>query len=115
MSRMRTGGKSLQIALGVCQLVSLGLALTPLKAGAQLQQPEEQQQQPVIRFERDPDSAPDLKVKDLDGRQLALQTYKGKVVLLNFWATWCGPGRAEIPDLIRIQSRPSLVSVARYT
>jgi thiol-disulfide isomerase/thioredoxin len=102
---MRTGGQRFQIALGVCTLVSLGLALIPVKARAQLQQPEQQQQQqPVIRFVRDPDSAPDLKVKDLDGRELTLQTYKGKVVLLNFWATWCGPCRAEIPSLIRIQN-----------
>jgi thiol-disulfide isomerase/thioredoxin len=62
-------------------------------------------QLPVIRFVRDPDPAPDFKLKDLDGKDLSLSSLKGRVVLLNFWATWCGPCRAEIPSLIQLQKR----------
>jgi len=89
----------------VYALAGLGLSLMPLESHAQLQQQQQQQQQQqlVIRFVRDPDPAPDLKAKDVSGKELSLEAYKGKVVLLNFWATWCGPCRAEIPSLIRIQ------------
>ena len=46
--------------------------------------------------------APDFTLRDLDGERVTLSKLRGKVVLLNFWATWCPPCRMEIPDLSRI-------------
>lgn len=47
--------------------------------------------------------APVLQLKDIKGKQLRLSDYRGKVVLINFWATWCPPCRMEVPDLVRLQ------------
>jgi thiol-disulfide isomerase/thioredoxin len=64
-----------------------------------------QDQQPTIRFVRNPEPAPAFSLSSLDGKPLTLESYKGKVILLNFWATWCGPCRAEIPDLVELQNK----------
>jgi thiol-disulfide isomerase/thioredoxin len=49
--------------------------------------------------------APAVALKDLRGRTVRISDYKGKVVLLNFWATWCPPCRAEMPELVRLQQQ----------
>jgi len=52
-------------------------------------------------------SAPNVTFKNLQGGDVALSSMKGKVVLLNFWATWCEPCRSEIPVLIGLQDKYS--------
>lgn len=47
----------------------------------------------------------DFTLKDMHGVDVHLASFKGKVILLNFWATWCGPCRAEIPSLVELQQQ----------
>jgi thiol-disulfide isomerase/thioredoxin len=57
----------------------------------------------IIRFASNPQDAPPFLAADLDGQPVSTAEWKGKVVLLNFWATWCPPCRAEIPMLVQLK------------
>lgn len=52
-----------------------------------------------------PKSVPEIQFQDGEGRNLTLADFQGKVVLLNIWATWCGPCREEMPTLDRLQAK----------
>ena len=45
------------------------------------------------------EAAPDFTLRDIDGKEVQLSSFKGKVVMINFWATWCGPCKLEMPHL----------------
>ena len=49
--------------------------------------------------------APDFTLKNLQGKEVGLKEFRGKVVLLNFWATWCSPCRVEIPSMVELYSK----------
>jgi thiol-disulfide isomerase/thioredoxin len=57
--------------------------------------------------ENKPTPSPDFTLKDLEDHDVSLSQFKGKVVLVNFWATWCGPCRIEIPWLMELQDKYS--------
>jgi cytochrome c biogenesis protein CcmG/thiol:disulfide interchange protein DsbE len=67
-----------------------------------------------LKSEAERKAAPNFSLKDADGRTVQLSDYRGKVVLLNFWATWCDPCRVEIPwfvDFERQYKRDGLAIV----
>ena len=81
----------MDLKLRIASLITRCLALLVLASSAQAVSLQE--------------SAPDFTLKSLDGSNLRLEEYRGQVVLINFWASWCGPCRQEMPLLDRLHQR----------
>jgi len=69
------------------------------------EQPAKGQEDRVVLFASNPIPAPPFLVADIDGQAVSTADWHGKVVILNFWATWCPPCREEIPEMIELANR----------
>lgn len=75
--------------IGVSIFLVLGLCLTSSWAGQSMKEFKEKK------------PAPSFTLQDMDGESHSLSDYRGKIVIINFWATWCPPCRAELPSMNR--------------
>ncbi len=76
----------------------LGSSLAPDQLATQATQPEETGETPTETEDLSQYLAPDFTVYDLEGNQVKLSDYFGKPIVLNFWASWCGPCKMEMPE-----------------
>ena len=96
----RNAAGILVIALVVVVMIYAGVRNSRPKVSAMIGNP-----QPLVYGETKGKEAPDFALKDLEGKQVKLSDFRGKAVLLNFWATWCGPCKVEMPWFVELQKQ----------
>jgi len=104
------GFAAIYVTLGRSDNVAQPAGGTPLVAAAGAQPAGEDRAGPgqgelaAFVLRKEPEALPEIKFQDAEGRERTLADWRGKVVLLNLWATWCLPCRKEMPALDRLQS-----------
>jgi cytochrome c biogenesis protein CcmG/thiol:disulfide interchange protein DsbE len=104
MSQNSNSKMILTIAVVTILVFALGYAFLS-DAGSAAPQAQNKEQSQTQSAEPQYPSAPDFVLKDLQDQDVRLSSYKGQVVFVNFWATWCGPCRQEIPHFVDLVNK----------